>query len=553
VYVDDIIFSSSNPQLCREFEALMHEKFQMSSVGELNFFLGLQGHPKLGLWYPKALPFNLVAFSDSDYGGASQDRKSTTGGSQFLGIRLISWQCKKQTIVAMSTTEAEYVAAASCCGQVLWIQNQLLDYGTRVDPNLLNDFDMATNGNGDDVPPVRGGDLQVLDLRTMEELCQPTLNGDDANKHLDKFLHVTQSIKVNGVTYDALHLYLFSHSLTHHATAWNEITNFRQRLDESLFEAWECYELSIDRFPNHNMLPVTQIDTFYNGLTLRHRDTINAATALKAEMVEINKNIMKVLQINQQVKAVTHSCETCGGLHSYNDCPPTIGQTHNVYAAGAYSQGGSRTLPSNTITNPKEDLKGITTRSEIANKVPMIPTTSSPLKVVECETNVTNDTVPPTNNASIKDVQPLVVQIETQIPNSEPVVEPFEALTECAWIDVYEGELTLCVGNKAVTFNLDQTARYSSNYDDMSVNLIDVINVACKEYSQEVLGFSMSGNPTPSTEPIVSISSPTLTPFEDIDFLFEETDAFLATDDEPISPEIDDSYYDSEGYILLLE
>nr|GEZ89112.1 putative ribonuclease H-like domain-containing protein [Tanacetum cinerariifolium] len=63
-----------------------------------------------------------------DYGGATQDRKSTTGGCQFLGRRLISWQCKKQTIVATLTTEAEYVAAASCCGQVLWIHNQLLDY-----------------------------------------------------------------------------------------------------------------------------------------------------------------------------------------------------------------------------------------------------------------------------------------------------------------------------------------------------------------------------------------------------------------------------------------
>nr|GEW93785.1 uncharacterized mitochondrial protein AtMg00810-like [Tanacetum cinerariifolium] len=92
-------------------------------------FRYLKGHPKLGLWYPKASPFDLVAFSDSDYGGASQDRKSTTGGSEFLGRRLISWQCKKQTIIATSTTEAEYVAAASCCGQVLWIQNQLLDYG----------------------------------------------------------------------------------------------------------------------------------------------------------------------------------------------------------------------------------------------------------------------------------------------------------------------------------------------------------------------------------------------------------------------------------------
>ncbi|GKB60857.1 ribonuclease H-like domain-containing protein [Tanacetum coccineum] len=73
--------------------------------------------------------FDLEAYSDSDYAGANLDRKSTTGGCQFLGRRLISWQCKKQTIVATSTTEAEYVAAANCCGQVLWIQNQMLDYG----------------------------------------------------------------------------------------------------------------------------------------------------------------------------------------------------------------------------------------------------------------------------------------------------------------------------------------------------------------------------------------------------------------------------------------
>nr|GEU85343.1 hypothetical protein [Tanacetum cinerariifolium] len=171
----------------------MHDKFQMSAMGELNFFLGLssntpmdkenhwgkdktrkdvdlhlyrsmigslmyltasrpdimfavyacarhqvtpkechlhavkrifrylKGHHKLGLWYPKESPFDLVSFSNSDYGGATQDRKSTTGRCQFLGRRLISWQCKKQTIVATSTTEAEYVVAASCCGQVRWI------------------------------------------------------------------------------------------------------------------------------------------------------------------------------------------------------------------------------------------------------------------------------------------------------------------------------------------------------------------------------------------------------------------------------------------------
>nr|GEU95169.1 hypothetical protein [Tanacetum cinerariifolium] len=198
IYVDDIIFGFSNKDLCKAFEKVMKDKFQMSLMGELTFFLAstpidaekpllkdpdgedvdvhtyrsmigllmyltssrpdimfavcacarfqvtpkashlhgikrifryLWGKPHLGLWYPKDLPFNLVAYSDSDYAGASLDRKSTTGGCQFLGCRLISWQCKKQTVVATSSTEAKYVAAISCYAQVLWIQNQLLDYG----------------------------------------------------------------------------------------------------------------------------------------------------------------------------------------------------------------------------------------------------------------------------------------------------------------------------------------------------------------------------------------------------------------------------------------
>ncbi|GJZ82592.1 putative ribonuclease H-like domain-containing protein [Tanacetum coccineum] len=221
VYVDDIIFGSTKKSLCTDFEQIMHKRFQMSSMGELTFFLGLQvkqkedgifisqdkyvgeilkkfgfssirtastpmetnkaltkdedgedvdvhlyrsmigslmyltssrpdimfsvcacsrfqvqpkvshlnavkrifrylkGRPNLGLWYPKDSPFILEAFSDSDYAGASLDRKSTTGGCQFLGSRLISWQCKKQTVVANSTTEAEYIATSHCCGQVL--------------------------------------------------------------------------------------------------------------------------------------------------------------------------------------------------------------------------------------------------------------------------------------------------------------------------------------------------------------------------------------------------------------------------------------------------
>ncbi|GJS34662.1 reverse transcriptase domain-containing protein [Tanacetum coccineum] len=129
--------------------------------------------------------------------------------------------------------------------------------------------------------------------------------------------------------------------------------------------------------------------------------------------------------------------------------------------------------------------------------------------------------------------------------------------TSHALIDVYEGEITLRVGREAITFNLDQTSRYTADYNHMTANRIDVIDMACEEYSQEVLGFSnviSSGNPTPYYDPIVSTSSPTLTPFGDSDFLlFEEADSFLALEDDPTSPEVDPTYYDPEGDILLLE
>ncbi|GJY80637.1 ribonuclease H-like domain-containing protein [Tanacetum coccineum] len=194
VYVDDIIFGSTKKAWCVEFEVLMKGEFEMSAMGELTFFLGLQvkqkpdgifisqdkyvqnmlkkfnmesvrtattpyeaskpkskdepdnavndtrlhpltsnlnavkmsfsilkGQPKLGLWYPRDSPFVLEAYCNSDYTGSHGDRKSTTGGCQFLGRRLISWQCKKQTIVATSSTEAEYVATANYYGQVLKI------------------------------------------------------------------------------------------------------------------------------------------------------------------------------------------------------------------------------------------------------------------------------------------------------------------------------------------------------------------------------------------------------------------------------------------------
>nr|GEX10927.1 reverse transcriptase domain-containing protein [Tanacetum cinerariifolium] len=487
-----------------------------------------------------------------------------------------------------------------------------------------------------------------------------------------------------------------------------------------------------------------------------------------------------------------------------------LGQFMRMNAA---SSSRSRTLPGNTVTNPKEDLKGITTRSETAYQGPTIPTTSYSFpKVVERKTEVTKDTVPPTNKRSTKDVQPTVVQVETPVPNYEPVIAPvsepvsalkpnqkpsiltvyqrptipttfsslplvvereteatkdtvhptnngstedvqplvvptkfpilnsklliapiiepvaspvsaskpnqiplipypsrlhdkklrdkandqreklfqifkdlnfnisfadalilmpkfgpsiksllinnnklfelartllnehystvllkklpeklgdpdkflipcdFPGMAEClaladlnasinlmplsVWNKLSLPELTLTlmtleladwsisrpigvaedvyakVGKfyfpadfVVVDFDADprvplilrrsflNTGRalidvFKANYNDMTANRIDVINMACEEYSQEVLGFSdviASGNPTPYYDLIVSTTYLTLTLFENNDFLFEEVDAFLALEDDPTSLEVDQSYVDTEGDILLLE
>ncbi|GKD17096.1 putative ribonuclease H-like domain-containing protein [Tanacetum coccineum] len=109
--------TASKPDIM--FDVCACARFQVTpKVSHLHvvkrIFRYLKGQPKLGLWYPKDSPFELEAYTDSDYADASLDRKYTTGGCQFLGRRLISWKCKKQTIVANSTTKAEYVAAASC-------------------------------------------------------------------------------------------------------------------------------------------------------------------------------------------------------------------------------------------------------------------------------------------------------------------------------------------------------------------------------------------------------------------------------------------------------
>nr|GFA51071.1 reverse transcriptase domain-containing protein [Tanacetum cinerariifolium] len=126
--------------------------------------------------------------------------------------------------------------------------------------------------------------------------------------------------------------------------------------------------------------------------------------------------------------------------------------------------------------------------------------------------------------------------------------------TDRALIDVYEEEITLWVNDEAITFNLNQTTRYSSTYDDLSVKQIDIFDVAKEEYTQEILGFSKNssgGNPTSTSEPIISDYSPSLTPFEGSDFILEEIKAYLK--DGSISLKIDHADCDPQRDICLIE
>nr|KYP73274.1 Retrovirus-related Pol polyprotein from transposon TNT 1-94 [Cajanus cajan] len=93
----------------------------------------LLGTTNLSLWYPKNMPFNLVGYFDSDFARCKTNRKSMSGTCQFIGSTLVSWHSKKQNSVALSTTEVEYIVVGSCCAQILWMKQQLFDFGLSLD------------------------------------------------------------------------------------------------------------------------------------------------------------------------------------------------------------------------------------------------------------------------------------------------------------------------------------------------------------------------------------------------------------------------------------
>nr|GFA79514.1 reverse transcriptase domain-containing protein [Tanacetum cinerariifolium] len=458
----------------------------------------------------------------------------------------------------------------------------------------------------------------------------------------------------------------------------NEISNFEQKFGESFHEAWDKYKDLLRACPHQGFTELHQLNTFYNALNPTEQDSFNDAASVNEQTSTMTTVMMAMLRQFHAtpppapVKAVEETCFTCRAAANYNQGnpgyrpqgvanqirPPGFAQSNvqnnqNRFGPPQGYNHGSRTLPGNTVTNPKEDLKGIITRSGVAYNGPTIHT---PAKVVKQGTEATKDQVqtpspqntahvqPPVTQSETSVSEPIVAPVSTPMPNLKPLIpypsrhdnerhplignkekliemaqtpmnehcstvilnklpkklrDPgkflipceFPGMDEClaladldasinlmplfvwkelslleltptcmtlelvdrsvskpigiaknvkvkvgmfhfpahfmvvdfepdprvplilgrcflkagrALIDVHKGELTLRIENEAVTYNLDQTSRYSANYDQMTANKIDVTDEACEEYFQEVLGFSnvtASGSPTPFDDP----------------------------------------------------
>nr|GEV71122.1 reverse transcriptase domain-containing protein [Tanacetum cinerariifolium] len=649
---------------------------------------------------------------------------------------------------------------------------------------------------------------------------------DNPHTNISNFKRMTATLKYRDVSNDAIKLMLFSYSLEGAARIWygkeppnsiltwedlvnifvnqffspsknyhlkNEISRFTQRFEETFSEAWDRFKELLRACPHHEFSELTQIDTFYNGLTEQDQDSLNAAAGgnflnkttrdalkiienkskvrylrRKSNVSRVNTNSRDVVSktddridkladqisnlvkiVNKQViapaKVVEKICSTCGGAHAYYECIATDSNPSSVCATtGSYNQVSPPnrashqippprrnlnsdirsilgsffqnqpstlgTLSSNTIPNPKSEMKAVTTRSGLAYEGPSIPTESPLEKVDEQNTEEILGKVHSDSSGSTAQFQPPVMPIlipEPDVPRTQfkpiipypsrlndqklrekatnqmeiffqifhdlhfdisfddalllmpkfastiksllankdklfklenvplnencsamllkklleklgdPELTPtrmtleladrsithpkrvdedvfikvgkfhcptgfvvvdFEAdprvllilgrsflRTGRALIDVHGEEITLRVNAESITFNLNQTMRYSLTYDDTSVNRVDVIDVACEDFVQDILDFQYnpkSSSPTlvyddliyesdSSKEPIVKSSSPTLTPFGESDFFLKEIEDFLNADKIPIG--IENFVYDLEGDILFLE
>nr|GEV48670.1 reverse transcriptase domain-containing protein [Tanacetum cinerariifolium] len=498
---------------------------------------------------------------------------------------------------------------------------------SRTDPTLLNDFEMAAE---------RTGDLPVPDLRAMEELCQPSLNGQgepiapiaiQATNFGLKNDMIQQSIKVNGVTDDALYLYLFPHSLTHHDTAWfdhlsrNSINTFEQMAKMFLGGTFmkrhleECYDLIENMTAHHN-----DWDTSAQRTTVGQTQNVYAAGAYQERETEATKDTVHPTNKGSTKDIQPSVIQTESLILNFEPVVAPI--IEPVVAPVSALKPNQRLLipyPSrfqdqklrNKANEQREKFfqmfKDLNFNISFADALILMPKFVPTIKTLLTKKDKLSELARTTLNEHCSTVllkklpeklgdpdkffmlcdfskmveclaladldgsinlMPLSVWNKLLLPNLSPicmtleltnrlifrsvgvakdvfvkvgtfhfpadfVVVDFDAdprvplilrryflKTGRALNDLFEGELTLRVGKEAITFNLDQTSRHSANYNDMTENRIEVIDMACEEYS---------------------------------DFLLEEVDDFLALEDDPTSPEVDQSYVDTEGDILLLE
>nr|GFA12361.1 reverse transcriptase domain-containing protein [Tanacetum cinerariifolium] len=447
---------------------------------------------------------------------------------------------------------------------------------------------------------------------------------EDPHAHVRYFNKITSTLKF------PCSKYFFPPSKT--TNLHNEITNFQQRFDESFAEAWDRFKDLLRACPHHGFSELHQLDTFYNALNSKYQDSLNSAaggifldkmpheclaiieskskvryshnkpvvskvstnastSSVSPDFAEL-KDMVKALLLDKKsqnqspalVKAVEESCVTCGGAHSYRNCPATDGNNYRDNIQEFLSQASAliRLLPIKlrllqTQGVSKEDFspyvkandavlrnmqtQGQNMQNQLTNITDLITkfvnsnsASTSSSGMVEClalaDLDASINLMPFSvwKRLSLSDLTPMCMTLELADHSisrlvgvaedvyvkvgsfhfpSDFVVVDFDSdprvplilgrsflKTERALIDVFKGELTLRVGKEAITFNLDQTSRYSANYSDMTAKRIDVIYMACEEYSHDVFGFSdtiSSGNPTPYYDPIIFATSPTLT------------------------------------------
>ncbi|GJY17122.1 reverse transcriptase domain-containing protein, partial [Tanacetum coccineum] len=355
---------------------------------------------------------------------------------------------------------------------------KLISRRNRSEPSLL--FDLEEDDMAGQAPP-QG---PIPDLRSMEELLQAPTDGvgdaivnDDPHSHIRRFTKITQTVKLNQVPPDVIKLMLFPFSLEGAARTWldkeppnsittwndlvskfvnhffppskttnlrNEITRFQQRFGETFAEAWDRFKDLLNKCPHHGFSPLHQIDTFYNSLSQADHDSLNSAagvvsasgsSAQDAHISSLTKQVKALLALHRPVdstqngvNSIQNGCETCGGPHPYFECQAIGSYTQDVYATlGTYKQGGNsyqpQVLPSNTVPNPRENLKAITTRSGVTLAGPSVPPPISSSKEVDREPKTITD---PVLTESTTSVPPLIVQpspASTELPYA-PVSYP---------------------------------------------------------------------------------------------------------------------------------